>query len=82
MLDTQPAVMYMSLGIPQGFGLEHAVAASIEAGFHYAVATGNNSDDRCDIFAPVGVKKAVTTSASDINDAEASFSSFGPWVDV
>lgn len=46
------------------------------------MATGNSSDDRCDIFAPVGVKEAVTTSASDINDAKASFSSFGPCVDV
>ena len=72
----------MSLGIPVGFGLEDAVAESIKQGFHYAVATGNSSDDRCEIYTPVGVKGAVTTSASDINDAEASFSSFGPCVDV
>ena len=78
----KPAVVSLSLGIPVGFGLEDAVQESIKRGFHYAVAVGGGSDDRCETSAPSGVRPAVTTSASDHNDAEASFSSFGPCVDV
>ena len=78
----KPAVVNMSLGIPVGFGLEDAVKESIKQGFHYAVAVGGGSDDRCETFTPAGVRRAVTTSASDHHDAEASFSSFGPCVDV
>ena len=77
----RPAVVNMSLRLPPGEGFEEAIGASIKTGITYAAGAGNSSDDACD-FTPSGIKQVITVAASDIPDHQASFSSFGPCVDV
>jgi uncharacterized protein (TIGR03437 family) len=77
----KPAVANMSLGGPVFPALDEAVANSVRAGVSYVVAAGNSADDACG-HSPARAQTAVTVAASDRSDARASFSSFGPCVDV
>lgn len=45
------------------------------------VAAGNENQDALN-SSPARLKEAITVAASDINDTKASFSNFGPAVDV
>jgi cerevisin len=45
------------------------------------VAAGNSNNDACN-SSPSGAREAITVAASDKDDAKASFSSFGPCVDI
>ena len=92
----KPAVANMSLGSTARIqSLNQAVRASAQSGVFYAVAAGNGNPftgvpvNACtsspagaglDLFGiPNGV---ATVGATDINDAEGSFSNFGPCVDL
>jgi aqualysin 1 len=79
-----PAVANMSLGGPRRASLNRAVRGSVERGIFYAVSAGNSANDSCTLSpASAGrIKGVMTVAATDINDVEASFSSFGPCVDV
>ena len=75
------AVANMSLQFGQTQALDDAVRGSLNAGVSYAVAAGNFNID-ADFISPARVGEALTVGASDINDAKAGFSDFGPLVDL
>ncbi len=82
----RPAVVNMSLGYGDVQSLRDAVETSILAGVNYAVAAGNGNfagipQDACK-QSPAGAPNAVTVGATNINDAEASFSNYGPCVNI
>ena len=79
---TVPSVANMSLGGGFFQPLNDAVENSITAGVVYAVAAGNSAaPDACNT-SPASTPDALTVGATDINDNMASFSSFGPCVDI
>jgi len=76
----EPAVANMSLGGGANIALDLAVKNSIADGVAYAVAAGNSNAPACQ-FSPARVPEAMTSAASTINDAKASFSNWGSCVD-
>ncbi len=76
-----PAVANMSVGGPASTALDSAVARMITDGVSTAVSSGNESATACN-KSPARVATALTTGATDINDARASFSNFGTCVDI
>ncbi|MFJ4096181.1 S8 family serine peptidase [Kitasatospora sp. NPDC089913] len=77
----RPAVVNMSLGSEPDPVLDAAVAGSIATGLTYTVAAGNQSVDANE-HSPARVPSAITVGASDRDDVPASFSNFGPLVDL
>jgi aqualysin 1 len=81
-LPGQPAVANMSLGLgTTSTALDMAVNTSIADGVTYAVAAGNKNQSAC-LSSPGRVANAITAGATQNNDARASFSNFGPCVDI
>ena len=76
----QPAVANMSLGGGANLALDQALRNSIADGVSYAVAAGNANANACS-FSPAHVGEAMTSAASTINDAKASFSNWGSCTD-
>jgi len=77
-----PAVANMSLRIqPLNPTLEDAVRAMTKRGIVLSASAGNFSGDAC-TQDPASVKQSITTGATTISDAKASFSNFGPCVDI
>jgi subtilisin family serine protease len=76
-----PAVANMSLGGLGFDSLDTAVRNSIASGITYVVAAGNNSANASG-YSPARVSEAITVGASNINDGRASFSNYGPLVDL
>jgi subtilisin family serine protease len=76
-----PAVANMSMTVNLSAALTLAIEASISSGVVYAVAAGNNANDAC-TFSPANTPNALTVGATNITDHLASFSSFGPCVDI
>lgn len=78
-----PAVVNMSLGTLNGRSQaqEDAAAALYDAGILPVVAAGNDSTNACNT-SPAAEPKALTIGATDRNDNEASYSNFGPCVDL
>ena len=80
----KPGVVNLSLGGAASQALDDAVANSVNAGFFYAVAAGNENTDACD-GSPSGlgpVDGVMSVAATDINEQEASFSNYGNCVDI
>jgi subtilisin family serine protease len=77
----KPAVANMSLGGGASSTLDNAVTNSVVAGVTYAVAAGNSAADACN-SSPSRAAAALTIGATDKLDQEASFSNFGPCVDL
>ncbi|MGW5867050.1 S8 family peptidase [Streptomyces sp. NPDC055239] len=77
----KPAVANLSLGGTANVQLDAAVRNSIASGVTYTVAAGNDGLPAL-LFSPARVKEAVTVGATDTKDAKASFSNWGPGVDV
>ncbi len=77
----KPAVANMSLQGPFSLAMNTAINNSVNSGVNYAVAAGNFSVDACNI-SPASAALALTAGATDINDAKAGFSNFGPCVDL
>jgi subtilisin family serine protease len=77
----KPAVVNMSLGSSGWLALDEAVQRSLAAGVTYAVAGGNYDDDAC-LMSPARVGEALTVGATTSGDARASFSNWGPCLDV
>jgi subtilisin family serine protease len=75
------AVANMSLGGSANSAVDQAVRNSIADGVFYAVAAGNSNNDACK-QSPARTAEAVTVGATMSSDALASFSNFGPCVDV
>ncbi len=84
-----PAVANMSLrlfGISQF--LDDAVKGSISSGVTYVLAAGNENDNACN-YSPPRVREGITVGATGnfesgnpVSDQRASFSNFGPALDV
>jgi subtilisin family serine protease len=82
----RPAVVNMSLGYGDVQSLRTAVENSITAGVNYAVSAGNGNfrgvpQNACQ-QSPGGAPNANTVGATASNDSEASFSNYGPCVDI
>jgi subtilisin family serine protease len=77
----KPAVANMSLGGSYAQALNDAVTASIATGVVYAISAGNSTRDAC-LQSPASTPDAITVGATDINDFAASFSNFGPCLDL
>ena len=77
-----PAVMNLSLGV-DGIdnGLEDAVRNAINRGINVVIAAGNDNVDAGNV-SPQRVAEAITVGATRSDDTRASFSNFGPFVDV
>ncbi|CAI6320168.1 unnamed protein product [Periconia digitata] len=74
------SVANMSLGGGKQQAVNDAVAAAVAAGVFFAVSAGNSNVDAANT-SPASEPSAFTVGATDINDAKATFSSYGPIVD-
>lgn len=77
----QPAVANLSLGAPFDRQLNSYIQDLINDGVVTVVAAGNESTDACNM-SPSSVKNAITVGATDSNDRAASFTNYGPCVDI
>jgi subtilisin family serine protease len=77
----KPAVANMSLGGGVSATLNAAVARAVSSGVTFAVAAGNSSADACG-SSPSSEPSAITVGATTTADAMASYSNFGPCVDI
>jgi aqualysin 1 len=77
----KPAVANMSLGGDYNQAANDAVAGSVASGISYSIAAGNSSTDAC-TFSPASAPTALTVGATTKLDAQASYSNFGPCVDL
>jgi len=75
------SVANMSLGGGFVQAVNSACNAAVEQGVHLAVAAGNNAGDACN-SSPSSAELVVTVGATDIADKMASFSNFGPCVEI
>lgn len=75
------AVGNMSLGGSYSQATNDAVSAATQAGLFMAVAAGNDGVDARNT-SPASEPSACTVGATDINNAMASFSNYGPVVDI
>lgn len=82
----RPAVANLSLSGSASRALDDAVRRSAARGIFYAVAAGNDSTDACrrsPARAGAGTSNGIATvAATTSSDREASFSNFGPCVDL
>lgn len=76
-----PAVANMSLGGGDSAALDSAVNAMINAGVTTVVAAGNSTANACS-GSPNKVPRAITVGATTNTDAQASYSNFGPCLDL
>jgi subtilisin family serine protease len=77
-----PAVANMSLRWqPPSQPIVDAVEAASDLGVAFAVSAGNSSGQACG-QSPANAPSALTTAASTISDTKASFSNYGPCVDI
>jgi len=79
-------VINLSLGGAKNDTADAAIRATRDAGYTIVVAAGNSGGDAC-LLSPAnqggGINNGIiTVAATDSTGAEASFSSFGPCVDV
>lgn len=80
--QNQPrSVINMSLGGGPSPALDSAVCAALDAGVVNALAAGNDGSDSYG-GSPARVVQAITLGASDDSDRAASFSNWGPGVDL
>ena len=82
----QPAIANMSLGGPRSQALDDAVTNSAASGIFYSIAAGNDGVDAC-TQSPARVGAGIdngiaTVAATDISEAETSWSNYGSCVDI
>jgi subtilisin family serine protease len=76
-----PAVANMSLGGGASSALDTSVNNLANSGVPIAVAAGNSNVDACGT-SPARAANAITVGATTTSDARASFSNFGPCLDI
>jgi subtilisin family serine protease len=76
-----PAVANMSVTGSYSEALNAAIQNSTASGVTYVVAAGNAATDAC-AYSPASAGAAITVGASDAGDQQASYSNFGPCVDL
>jgi cerevisin len=83
--STIPSIATMSLGgsavADPSDPLGKAIKAAIAAGMHFTIAAGN-SNAAASTSSPANVVEANTIGAVDSNSTKASFSNYGPLIDV
>jgi aqualysin 1 len=84
---TKPGVVNMSLGTdPPAViqALDDAIVNSVNSGFFYAVAAGNENADACNGSPSRNgpVDGVMSVAAVDVNELEPDFSNFGDCVDI
>jgi aqualysin 1 len=77
----RPAVANMSLGGGVSATVDAAVAGAVAKGVTMVVAAGNNGADACN-YSPAREPSAITVGATTSIDYRASYSNFGPCVDI
>lgn len=77
----RPAVANMSLGGGFSSSINAAVAGAVTSGVTMVVAAGNSSADACN-YSPASEPSALTVGATTSSDARASYSNFGPCLDL
>ncbi|KDQ13718.1 hypothetical protein BOTBODRAFT_45130 [Botryobasidium botryosum FD-172 SS1] len=77
----RPSIATVSLGGGATQAVDDAVNAAIAQGIHFTVSAGNNNYDTSN-NSPARVAAANTIGASDSKNVKASFSNYGPGVDV
>lgn len=77
----RPAVINISLGGERSAALDEAVQNAIRSGILVIAAAGNESSDACG-FSPSAVKEALTVGATSNSDTRASYSNYGPCLDI
>ncbi|MGH9286409.1 MAG: S8 family peptidase, partial [Acidimicrobiales bacterium] len=77
----KPAVANMSIQGPFSVTMNQAINTAVGLGVVFAVAAGNFNSNACN-FSPSSATSALTVAASTITDARASFSNWGPCVDL
>lgn len=80
-----PMIVNLSFGADVAttayIGLDEAVQTSIQAGVVYVVAAGNDGQNAAH-YTPAHVKEAITVGAYNRDWSLASFSNWGPFVDI
>jgi subtilisin family serine protease len=76
-----PGVINLSLGGPANSALDRAVADATARGLVVVAAAGNAGGDACAV-SPARSSAAVTIGATTASDSRASYSNFGPCVDL
>ena len=76
-----PSVANMSLGGGYSSAVNQAVANAAAAGVSMVVAAGNANADACN-YSPSSAPQAITVGASTSGDDRASFSNYGPCLDI
>jgi aqualysin 1 len=77
----RPAVANMSLGGSVSSSVNAAVAGAVASGVTMVVAAGNSNADACK-SSPSSEPSALTVGATTTTDARASYSNFGPCLDL
>jgi subtilisin family serine protease len=77
----KPAVANLSLSGGFDQAVNDAIVGMIHNGVTVAVASGNNATDAC-TRSPASTPEAITVNASNIIDASASFTNWGPCTDL
>ena len=75
------ALANMSLGGSYSVSLNDAVDSAVKRGIPFIVAAGNSNANAAN-FSPESTPSAITLGATDVNDARASYSNFGPTLDA
>lgn len=75
------SVFSMSLGGGYSAAVNGAVASVVSNGIPVVVAAGNSNANAAS-FSPSSAPSAITVGASDFSDNRASFSNWGPGLDV
>ncbi|XP_071853126.1 aqualysin-1-like [Apostichopus japonicus] len=78
---SKPAVASMSLGLAVSQATNDAIDSMFYNGVVVSVSAGNDNSDACG-QSPASAQNALTVGASDRNDIRASFSNYGPCVDI
>jgi len=76
-----PAVVNLSVGMPKSAAFNEAVRRLISDGVIVVAAAGNQNRDACS-YSPASETSAIVVGATDRAERRASYSNFGPCVDL
>ncbi|WP_426225058.1 S8 family serine peptidase [Pseudarthrobacter sp. DSP2-3-2b1] len=77
----QPAVLNLSIGGFTNASFDEAVQSAVTDGMTVIASAGNSGADAC-ANSPARVPTAITVAATNIDDAQASWSNYGSCVDI
>jgi subtilisin family serine protease len=77
----RPAVANMSLGGGKSLAVNSSVAGAVAQGVTMVVAAGNSNADACN-YSPASEATALTVGATTSADARATYSNYGPCLDL